>query len=111
MNLGENIRAAAVKKKISTVKLANIVGKTRQWIFDLYNGKTSPRVSDLVKIAEALDTPVEYFLLGIPDQDKADDLQKLKTDVEILKTNVDDLKQAGAYILRLIIKEADDFLQ
>jgi len=110
MNVGENIREAAVNKKITASKLAGIVGKTRQWVFDLYNGKTSPRVNDLVKIAEALDTPVEYFLLGFPVHDESDDFHKLQTDIEILKTNVDDLKKAGAYILRLIIKEADDFL-
>ena len=108
MNIGETIKEIAAAKKVPATKLASAIGRTRQKVYDIYKGKTSPRVDELIKIAEILNTPVGIFFKDVPVNYKNDDVIILRNDVDTLKINVDDLKKAGAYIIRLLLKDVDE---
>ena len=110
MNIGETIKEIAAAKKVPATKLASAIGRTRQKVYDIYKGKTSPRVDELIKIADVLNTPVGIFFKDSPMEYKIDDVIILRNEIETLKVNVQDLKTAGAYILKLLIKDAENIL-
>ena len=67
MNIGEEIRYIAKKRKISAQKLGEAIGRTRQGVYDIYNGRVSVSVDQLLDIAKVLKTPLGRFLMTDPD--------------------------------------------
>jgi transcriptional regulator with XRE-family HTH domain len=60
--IGEKIRKLRLTKGISQKELANHVGVTYQQIQNYEKGKSKIPVDRLIKIAEALEVSLDYFL-------------------------------------------------
>lgn len=74
--LGDKIRKLRKEKGLTLDKLAELSGSSKSYIWELEN-KNPPRPSadKLVKIAEQLDTTIEYLLdegEGLSQEDAAD---------------------------------------
>jgi len=74
--LGERIRRLRKQKRLTLEQLASLTDSSKSYIWELEN-KTPPRPSaeKVAKIAEKLDTTMEYLLEGeekITEQDAAD---------------------------------------
>jgi len=67
MKIGERIQQIAKSKDISAQKLGEAIGRTRQAIYDIYNGRVSVNVDQLLEIAKVLKEPVGNFLITNPD--------------------------------------------
>ncbi len=52
--LGENLKKLRIKKDISQIELARILGVDRSFVSNVENGKNNPTLSTLRKIARAL---------------------------------------------------------
>lgn len=66
MGLGDRIRKKRTDLGLSQTQLANKVGYTsRSTVNKIESGARQPTAKDLPKIAEALDTTVDYLLNGI----------------------------------------------
>lgn len=93
--IGQNIRAARERKKLSQEELARRIGKDQTAISEYENGKRKLTVTDLPAFAAALDVTIGYFFHGemeaneleqallhefnrIPDQHKQDALSVLR---------------------------------
>ncbi|MDY3224768.1 MAG: helix-turn-helix transcriptional regulator [Candidatus Faecousia sp.] len=64
MSIGERISELRKSKNISQGQLADAVGISRQAISKWENDLTSPDTIHLIKLADALDTEVEYLATG-----------------------------------------------
>jgi transcriptional regulator with XRE-family HTH domain len=62
MNIGKRIQEIAKEKKVSAIELAEMIGKSRQAIYDIYHGRVSVNIDLLEKIANALDQPIIDFI-------------------------------------------------
>ncbi|NPB05901.1 MAG: helix-turn-helix transcriptional regulator [Aquificae bacterium] len=60
--IGEKIRRLRLTKGLSQKELANYVGVTYQQIQNYEKGKSKIPVDRLIKIAEALEVSLDYFL-------------------------------------------------
>ena len=67
MSVGSRIQETAKSKNISPQELGKMIGRTRQAVYDIFNGRVSVNVDLLFKIAQALDEPVISFYMGDPD--------------------------------------------
>ncbi|MEW2525387.1 helix-turn-helix transcriptional regulator [Streptomyces sp. NPDC047071] len=56
--VGERIRAARLHANLTQEKLAEVAGLDRQTINRMEQGHASPRLDNLVRIADALDVPL-----------------------------------------------------
>ena len=65
-NVGGRIKEVAESKNITTQELADRIGRTRQSIYDIYNGRVSLSVDLLIKIAHELKEPVFNFFIDDP---------------------------------------------
>ncbi len=61
MEIGRRIKLIAEEKGISVQELANRLGRTRQSIYDIHNGRVSLNTNLLIKIAKELDEPISRF--------------------------------------------------
>ncbi|OAN12641.1 XRE family transcriptional regulator [Photobacterium jeanii] len=79
--IASKIREAREWKEITQVGMAKKLGVARQTYLDLESGKTEPRVSTLVKIAEVTERPLAWFLFeentGCNPCDLQEDTQQL----------------------------------
>lgn len=66
MHLGYNIEKHRKAKKLTTVELASMAGVKPQFISQIENGKRSPSLKILLKIAAALDTTTSELLGEVP---------------------------------------------
>lgn len=64
MSIGERITDLRKEKKLSQGQLADLLGVSRQAVSKWENDAASPDTLNLVKIADALDTEVEYLATG-----------------------------------------------
>ena len=60
--LGENLKKLRVKKDISQIELARILGVDRSFVSNVENGKNNPTLSTLRKIASALGVSTSKLL-------------------------------------------------
>jgi len=67
--IGSKIRTVRQQKRLTTIKLAEMVGVSQAQISRLEMGKQGFRTSTLTRIAQALELPPSYFL----DRDVSDD--------------------------------------
>lgn len=64
MSIGERISGLRKEKKLSQGQLADLLGVSRQAVSKWENDASSPDTLNLVKIADVLDTEVEYLATG-----------------------------------------------
>lgn len=64
MSIGERISHLRSQKNISQGQLAQILGVTRQAISKWENDQSSPDTIHLIKLADILETEVEYLATG-----------------------------------------------
>ena len=67
MKVGERIKQVADSRSITALELANRIGRTRQSIYDIYNGRVSLNVDLLIKIANELKEPIYNFFIDDPN--------------------------------------------
>ena len=67
MNIGHKIRHVAESKNVSAQELGELIGRTRQGIYDIYNGRVAVSVDQLNNIAESLKEPIVNFFIEDPD--------------------------------------------
>ena len=63
MNIGERIKELAELKGITPQDLASRLGRTRQSIYDIYNGRVSLNVDLLTRIAQEVEEPIYKFFI------------------------------------------------
>lgn len=61
MNLNEKIKIYRQQKKISQRELGRRINKTGQLISSIERGETTPSMDTIKKIADALQTPLDFF--------------------------------------------------
>ena len=64
MSIGERISDLRAQRNISQVQLAKQLGISRQAVSKWENDLTSPDTLNLIKLADVLDTDVEYLATG-----------------------------------------------
>ncbi len=64
MSIGERIITLRRAKSISQFQLAQTLGVSRQAVSKWENGQTTPDTLNLIKLADLLDTDVEYLATG-----------------------------------------------
>jgi len=67
MSVGSRIKSIAKSKNVSPQQIGNMIGKTRQAVYDIYNDRVSISVDTLIKIARELKEPIINFLIEDPD--------------------------------------------
>jgi transcriptional regulator with XRE-family HTH domain len=67
MTVNEKIKHIASLKGISAQELGTLIGRTRQGVYDIYNGRVSVSVGLMAKIAIALKEPIVNFFIDDPD--------------------------------------------
>ncbi|MGF1759706.1 helix-turn-helix domain-containing protein [Photobacterium sagamiensis] len=78
--IAAKIREAREWNKITQVGMAGKLGIARQTYLDLESGKTEPRVSTLVSVAEITGRPLSWFVYegeGPVSHDEQEDIQQL----------------------------------
>lgn len=63
MDIGSTIRAIRKRKNITIAKLCEETGLSQGFMSQVETNKTSPSISTLENIADALNVPLAYFLL------------------------------------------------
>ena len=58
----ENLKEERKKKNVSRRKLAEIIGKSENFIFHVESGKTDLKLKDYLKICDALEIPPQELL-------------------------------------------------
>lgn len=64
MSVGERISSLRKEKNISQYQLASIMGVSRQAVSKWENDQSSPDTLNLIRLADILDTQVEYLATG-----------------------------------------------
>lgn len=62
------LKAARVNAELTLDDVAEIIGKSKQSIENWENGKTPIKYSDLLKLSELYEMPVEYIRIPEPNQ-------------------------------------------
>lgn len=78
--IAEKIREAREWNKITQVGMAEQLGIARQTYLDLESGKTEPRVSTLLRVAEITGRPLSWFIYdgeGPVSQNEQEYIQQL----------------------------------
>lgn len=83
MEIGEKIKKIAESKHLSAKDLSEMLGKTRQAVYDIYSGKVSVNVDLLKKICTALDIEMYNLFIegGHYSKPTHEDLRKLIKEV------------------------------
>ena len=62
------LKAARVNAELTLDDVAEIIGKSKQSIENWESGKTPIKYSDLIKLSELYEMPVEYIRIPEPNQ-------------------------------------------
>lgn len=57
--LGENLKKIRIKKNITQVEIANILGVNRSFVSNIENGKNNPTLATITGLANALKVSIE----------------------------------------------------
>jgi transcriptional regulator with XRE-family HTH domain len=60
--LGENLKRLRIKKDISQIELARILGVDRSFVSNIENGKNNPTLSTITSLAKALGVSTNELL-------------------------------------------------
>lgn len=123
MSLGDRIREKRKAKGLSGQQLGDVFGISRSSVSDWENGHTRPDQSKLVRLADALDTSVEYLLEDsggkppvIPESERStprtvNDRNVAGTDQPAGKLPVISWAQAGEWGGKVNIKDLGDTVE
>ena len=108
-SLGIRIKEVAKSKKVSAQQLADMIGKTRQAVYDILNDRVAVSTETIMKIARELKVPLSDLLFDDPDSyydlmPKAipmDEILKLVTKIH------EEAKQGNALVNLRITKSRD----
>jgi transcriptional regulator with XRE-family HTH domain len=109
MNIGSRIKEIAKSKNISPQQLGNIIGKTRQAVYDIYNNRVSISIDTLIIIAKEFKLPIIDLIFENPDP-SYDLMPKYVLIEEVLKliTNIHEMTKKGSGLVNLrIIKSRE----
>jgi len=109
MSLGSRIKEIAKSKKVSPQQLGNIIGKTRQAVYDIYNDRVSVSIDTVIRIAKELKVPIITLLFENPDA-YYDLIPKAIPIEEILKlvTNIHEETKKGFGLVNLRITKSSE---
>lgn len=79
MNIGERITALRKERSISQAELASRLGVSRQAVSKWEMGASAPDTAKLIRLAEILDTDVEYLAIGTSPEPKSVVLNVVET--------------------------------
>ena len=86
MSIGERITSLRKTKDLSQGQLANLMGVSRQAISKWENDQTSPDTLNLIKLAEVLDSQIEFLATGnTPDTPQAPEPVVMTVVKEVIK--------------------------
>ena len=71
MSVGERIIELRKQNKVSQVQLANALGISRQAVSKWENDLSVPDMTNLIRLADLLDTDTEYLVTGVHSKIKA----------------------------------------
>lgn len=57
--LGENLKKIRIRKNVTQVEIAKILGVDRSFVSNIENGKNNPTLSTIANLAKALKVPVD----------------------------------------------------
>lgn len=97
MELGANMERTRKAIGMTTVELAAAVGVKPQFISQIENGKRSPSLKILQKLASALNTTTSELLGEIPEY--------LSSDMKRLVTAAESLNQQQVDVVISVVKE------
>lgn len=60
--LGENLKKMRIKKDISQIELARLLGVDKSFVSNIENGKTNPTLSTITNLAQALGVSTNELL-------------------------------------------------
>ena len=60
--LGENLKKMRIKKDISQIELARLLGVDRSFVSNIENGKNNPTLSTITSLAKALEVSTNELL-------------------------------------------------
>ena len=60
--LGENLKKMRIKKDISQIELARLLGVDRSFVSNIENGKNNPTLSTITSLAKALGVSTNELL-------------------------------------------------
>ena len=63
--VGEQIVVFRNQKKLTQTKLAEMVGKDRQYLYKIEKGKVTPSITTLAIISKALDISISELMKGV----------------------------------------------
>ncbi|MCX6262555.1 MAG: helix-turn-helix transcriptional regulator [Bacteroidia bacterium] len=109
MNTGSIIKKIAKSKNVSPQQLGNIIGKTRQAVYDIYNDRVSVSIDTVIKIARELKVPIIDLLFENPDA-YYDLMPKVVPMEQVLKliANIHEMTKTGSGLVNLrIIKSRE----
>ena len=109
MSTGSRIKKIAKSKNVSPQQLGNIIGKTRQAVYDIYNDRVSVSIDTLIIIAKELRVPIIDLLFDQLDEGY-DLMPKYVLMEEVLKllTNIHEETKKGLGLVNLrIIKSRE----
>ena len=111
MSLGSRIKEIAKSKKVSPQQLGNIIGKTRQAVYDIYNDRVSVSIDTVIRIAKELKVPIITLLFENPDA-YYDLIPKAIPIEEILKlvTNIHEETKKGFGLVNLRITKSSEWM-
>lgn len=97
-DIGKLIKVAMAEKSFTQKMLADKLGVKQQMISQWINGQSNPKTSTLIKIAKALDIPLDYFeeRKNLDDFDIRKEIEEMKKsfnkEIELLKKEIELIK-------------------
>lgn len=70
MNIGERIKSARQRKKLTQKQLSELSGVSKAVVFKYENNQAEPSATNLFQIAQTLDTTTDYLIGGRETFDK-----------------------------------------
>ena len=89
MNFSERLEFLLEKKGVSKVEVALIAGISTQTFYDWKKKNTVPSADTAVKIAQYLETSVEYLITGKEESPLADKVEKLENKIDSIRKIID----------------------
>jgi transcriptional regulator with XRE-family HTH domain len=109
MSIGSRIKEIAKSKNVSPQQLGNIIGKTRQAVYDIYNDRVSVSIDTIIIIVKEFKVPIIDLIFDNPDA-YYDLMPKSVPIEEVLKliTNIHEMTKTGSGLVNLrIIKSRE----
>lgn len=91
--IGRRVRSRRERRELTQMGLAELVGISRSYVAQMENGKRAASFAVLIRVAEALDIPIEELLGG---ESGSQYLKELREDREAMRSALIDLQTAAA---------------